>query len=83
MFRKETPRLDIVLYTSGVDPHWKDELGRLYLTDEGLYQRDLFVLQTVIKRGIPVATVIGGGYFRDIDQLVRRHSIIHRAASKT
>lgn len=73
---------DLVLYDSGVDPHWEDELGRLRLTDEGLYQRDLYVLQTVIKKGIPVATVIGGGYSRDIDRLARRHSIIHRAASK-
>ncbi|XP_051965449.1 uncharacterized protein SYNPCC7002_A1628 [Xyrauchen texanus] len=78
----ETFHSDLVLYDSGVDPHWDDELGRLNLTDEGLYQRDLYVLQTVIKRGIPVATVIGGGYSRNIDRLARRHSIIHRAASK-
>lgn len=26
---------DLVLYDSGVDPHWEDELGRLRLTDEG------------------------------------------------
>ncbi|XP_077064152.1 uncharacterized protein SYNPCC7002_A1628 isoform X2 [Siphateles boraxobius] len=78
----ETFHPDLVLYDSGVDPHWEDELGRLRLTDEGLYQRDLYVLQTVIKKGIPVATVIGGGYSRDIDRLARRHSIIHRAASK-
>ncbi|XP_073719460.1 uncharacterized protein SYNPCC7002_A1628 [Misgurnus anguillicaudatus] len=73
---------DLVLYDAGVDPHWEDELGRLRLTDEGLYQRDLYVLQTVIKKGIPVATVIGGGYSRNIDRLARRHSIIHRAAFK-
>ncbi|XP_057206837.1 uncharacterized protein SYNPCC7002_A1628 [Triplophysa rosa] len=73
---------DLVLYDAGVDPHREDELGRLRLTDQGLYQRDLYVLQTVIKKGIPVATVIGGGYSRDIDRLAQRHSIIHRAASK-
>lgn len=78
----ERIRPDLVLYDAGVDPHWEDELGRLRLTDEGLYRRDLYVLQTVIKKGIPVATVIGGGYSRDIDRLGRRHSIIHRAASK-
>lgn len=78
----ERIRPDLVLYDSGVDPHWEDELGRLRLTDEGLYRRDLYVLQTVIKKGIPVATVIGGGYSRDIDRLGHRHSIIHRAASK-
>lgn len=78
----ESFRPDLVLYDSGVDPHWDDELGKLRLTDEGLYQRDLYLLHTVVKRGIPVATVIGGGYSRDIDRLARRHSIIHRAALK-
>ena len=35
-----------------------------------------------LSRGIPCATVIGGGYDDDIDVLGRRHSIIHRAAIK-
>lgn len=35
-----------------------------------------------LSRGIPCATVIGGGYDDDIDVLGRRHSIIHRAAVK-
>uniref|UniRef100_A0A3B4G1N5 Histone deacetylase domain-containing protein n=1 Tax=Pundamilia nyererei TaxID=303518 RepID=A0A3B4G1N5_9CICH len=74
----ETFRPDLVLYDAGVDPHWEDELGRLRLTDQ-LYQRDLFVLKTVVKRGVPIAAVIGGGYSRDIDKLALRHSIVHRA----
>lgn len=48
----------------------------------GLYQRDLFVLKTVVKRGVPIAAVIGGGYSRDIDRLALRHSIVHRAATQ-
>ncbi|KAG7471224.1 hypothetical protein MATL_G00122200 [Megalops atlanticus] len=78
----ESFRPDLVLYDAGVDPHWEDELGRLRLTDNGLYQRDLYVIDTVVKRGIPVATVIGGGYSKDIDRLALRHSIVHRAATK-
>ncbi|XP_072248249.1 uncharacterized protein SYNPCC7002_A1628 isoform X2 [Leuresthes tenuis] len=78
----ETFRPDLVLYDAGVDPHWEDELGRLRLTDQGLYQRDLYVMKTVVGRGIPVATVIGGGYSRDIDKLALRHSIVHRAATQ-
>ncbi|XP_036411793.1 uncharacterized protein SYNPCC7002_A1628 [Colossoma macropomum] len=75
-------RPDLVLYDAGVDPHWEDELGRLRLTDQGLFERDLYVLKSVVKKGIPVATVIGGGYSRDIDRLALRHSIVHRAAAK-
>lgn len=78
----ETFRPDLVLYDAGVDPHWEDELGRLRLTDNGLYQRDLYVMKTVVGRGIPIATVIGGGYSRDIDKLALRHSIVHRAATQ-
>ncbi|KAM9852861.1 uncharacterized protein ACBR49_003727 [Aulostomus maculatus] len=78
----ETFRPDLVLYDAGVDPHWEDELGRLRLTDQGLYQRDLYVMKTVVSRGVPVATVIGGGYSRDIDKLALRHSIVHRAATQ-
>lgn len=48
----------------------------------GLFERDVTVLQTILKRGIPCATVIGGGYDDDIEVLSRRHSIIHRAAIK-
>ncbi|XP_008274849.1 histone deacetylase 11 isoform X1 [Stegastes partitus] len=78
----ESFRPDLVLYDAGVDPHWEDELGRLRLTDEGLYQRDLYVMKTVVSKGVPVATVIGGGYSRDIDKLALRHSIVHRAATQ-
>ncbi|XP_032358705.1 uncharacterized protein SYNPCC7002_A1628 isoform X1 [Etheostoma spectabile] len=78
----ETFSPDLVLYDAGVDPHWEDELGRLRLTDQGLYQRDLYVMKTVVSRGVPVAAVIGGGYSRDIDKLALRHSILHRAATQ-
>ncbi|KAF3847483.1 hypothetical protein F7725_020511 [Dissostichus mawsoni] len=78
----QTFRPDLVLYDAGVDPHWEDELGRLRLTDQGLYQRDLYVMKTVVSRGVPVAAVIGGGYSRDVDKLALRHSILHRAATQ-
>ncbi|AWO98787.1 putative histone deacetylase 11-like isoform 2 [Scophthalmus maximus] len=78
----ETFRPDLVLYDAGVDPHQEDELGRLRLTDRGLYKRDLYVMKTMVSRGVPVAAVIGGGYSRDIDKLALRHSIVHRAATQ-
>ncbi|XP_074535122.1 uncharacterized protein SYNPCC7002_A1628 isoform X2 [Halichoeres trimaculatus] len=89
--RKQQSDLDVSLedgledkeyLSTGVDPHHEDELGRLRLTDQGLYQRDLYVLKTVVSRGVPVAAVIGGGYSRDIDKLAVRHSIVHRAATQ-
>lgn len=73
---------DLVLYDAGVDPHRADRLGKLALSDRGLYQRDRYVLSLCTGRGIPVATVVGGGYARDITLLARRHSLVHRAAGE-
>uniref|UniRef100_A0A3Q4BL10 Histone deacetylase domain-containing protein n=1 Tax=Mola mola TaxID=94237 RepID=A0A3Q4BL10_MOLML len=77
----DTFRPDLVLYDAGVDPHRDDELGRLRLTDR-LYDRDLYVMKTALRRGVPVAAVIGGGYSKDLDKLAVRHSIVHRAATQ-
>lgn len=77
----EQVRPDLVLYDAGVDPHIADRLGKLALTNAGLYVRDLEVLSLCVSRGIPVAAVIGGGYDNDLDALVERHALLHRAAS--
>lgn len=72
----------LVLYDAGVDPHRDDKLGKLALTDGGLYQRDFYVLDQCVSRGIPTACVIGGGYDSDTDRLAQRHTIVHQAASE-
>jgi acetoin utilization deacetylase AcuC-like enzyme len=72
----------LVFYDGGVDPHWEDTLGKLSLTDAGLYARDLFVFTECAHRNIPVTAVIGGGYQADVDRLARRHTILHRAAGE-
>lgn len=73
---------DLVLYDAGVDPHLGDRLGKLALTDTGLYRREMQVLTTCVSQGYPVACVIGGGYAADLQALVYRHSLVHRAASQ-
>ncbi len=73
---------DLVLYDAGVDPHLSDRLGKLALTNTGIFQRDLQVLDTCVSRGYPVACVIGGGYADDLPSLVYRHSLLHRAANE-
>lgn len=73
---------DLVFYDAGVDPHIGDKLGKLALTDTGIYRRDMQVLTTCAAAGFPVACVIGGGYADDISSLVYRHSLVHRAASQ-
>lgn len=73
---------ELVLYDAGVDPHLGDRLGKLALTDTGLYRREMQVLTTCVTRGYPVACVIGGGYADNLSTLVYRHSLLHRAASE-
>jgi acetoin utilization deacetylase AcuC-like enzyme len=73
---------DIVLYDAGVDTHIDDKLGKLSLTDTGIFRREMQVLTTCVSAGYPVACVIGGGYADDMKSLVWRHSLLHRAASQ-
>jgi acetoin utilization deacetylase AcuC-like enzyme len=65
---------DFVLYQAGVDPHHDDKLGRLALTDAGLTMRDSFVVREARKRGIPIASALGGGYGDDPRIIAARHA---------
>lgn len=65
---------DFVLYQAGVDPHAEDKLGRLALSDAGLALRDRFVIATSRRRGLPVASALGGGYGDDPRAVAARHA---------
>ncbi len=70
---------DIIFYLGGADPYKEDKLGRLALTIEGLRARDELVLTECQKRGVPVATVMSGGYAADINDTVEIHCNTIRA----
>ena len=72
---------DLVIYDAGVDVHRDDRLGHLDLTDQGLYDRDHYVIAQCRSHGIPTACVIGGGYDADHAKLANRHATVHRAAT--
>jgi acetoin utilization deacetylase AcuC-like enzyme len=76
----EASRPELVFYNAGVDPHRDDRLGRLELTDVGLYLRDRLVIETVRAQNIPLATVTGGGYGEDVTAVAARHALVFRAA---
>ncbi|MBI1402342.1 MAG: histone deacetylase [Porphyrobacter sp.] len=65
---------DLVLYQAGVDPHADDKLGRLALSDEGLALRDRFVVREARRRGLAVASALGGGYGDDPRVVAARHA---------
>lgn len=65
---------DLILYQAGVDVHAEDRLGRLALSDIGLVARDSFVGGLARKRGIALASALGGGYGTDQHAVARRHA---------
>ena len=73
---------DLVLYDAGVDAHVGDRLGKLCLTDLGIYRREMQVISTCLAQGYPVACVIGGGYSQNLQELTYRHSLVHRAGQE-
>jgi acetoin utilization deacetylase AcuC-like enzyme len=70
---------DLIFYNAGVDPHRDDRLGRLCLSDAGLFARDRFVVAQARARLIPLVAVIGGGYTHDVDALALRHALVFEA----
>ncbi len=73
---------DFIFYQAGVDPFEQDRLGKLRLTIEGLRRRDEFVISNCRERGIPVATTMGGGYAKDVNDTVEAHCNTVRVALK-
>ena len=47
--------------------------------DDGLAQRDRYVVAQVRRRAIPLVAVVGGGYSSDVDALARRHALVFAA----
>ncbi len=66
-------RAGLAIYIAGADPYVDDRLGRLAMTKAGLAQRDRLVFDHCSKAGLPVAIVMGGGYARQVEDVVDIH----------
>ena len=64
---------DLVFYLAGADAYAGDRLGRLAVSRAGLAERDRRVVERCAAAGLPVVVVMGGGYARDIDEIVAIH----------
>ena len=65
---------DLAIYLAGVDVFVDDTLGQLALTAEGIARRDALVYARCRTHGVPVATVMGGGYAKDVEQVADLHA---------
>jgi acetoin utilization deacetylase AcuC-like enzyme len=65
---------ELVMYVAGADPFYADQLGGLWLTFEGLKERDRLVIWTALARGIPVAIVLAGGYAESVEDTITIHA---------
>lgn len=64
---------DLAIYLAGADPFTGDQFGRLGLSKAGLAERDRLVFDLCRGAGLPVATVLAGGYGRQIQDTVDIH----------
>ena len=62
-----------VFYLAGADPFEDDQLGGLRLTRQGLRRRDRTVIAAARAAGVPLVTVLAGGYARNVDDTVAIH----------
>lgn len=62
--------VEIAIYNAGTDVFAEDPLGMLGVSAGGILERDLFVVQELQRRSIPVVMLLSGGYTRQSYQLV-------------
>ena len=66
-------RPELVVYLAGADPFEGDRLGGLKVTKAGLAERDRLVLRACRDGGVPIVTVLAGGYAADVADTVDIH----------
>jgi acetoin utilization deacetylase AcuC-like enzyme len=76
----DTANADIVFYLAGVDVAAGDRYGKLALTDEGIRQRDRWVIEAVRNRRLPLSIVLAGGYAATRARTVELHAHTFREA---
>jgi len=72
-------RPDLIVYVAGADPYEQDRLGGLCLTKRGLAERDRLVIDAARGAGVPLVTVLAGGYAADVADTVAIHAATIRA----
>jgi acetoin utilization deacetylase AcuC-like enzyme len=78
----EQVKPDFIFYQSGVDILETDKLGRLKVSREDCKRRDRLILETAYHQSIPLMACMGGGYSKDIKDIVEAHANTYRIAAE-
>lgn len=73
---------DFIIYQSGVDVLASDQLGRLGMTVSGVNARDRLVLKLAKEINAPVMCCMGGGYSKQIKDIIEAHAQVYRLAQE-
>lgn len=88
ILNKQLPRLidlvqaEYIFFQAGVDILKEDQLGRLSLSMEGCAERDRIVYEVAKASGIPICTVMGGGYSKEIETIINAHLNTFKVAKR-
>ncbi len=77
---KLLPDADMIFYQAGVDVLKEDKLGTFAMTYEGIRQRDRMIFDFAIRKNLPLAMAIGGGYSQPIDFSIEAYANTFREA---
>lgn len=66
---------EVVFYVAGADAYIHDRYGKMALSKAGLAERDSCVFIWCLNHGWPIMAVLGGGYARNIDDVVDIHAL--------
>jgi acetoin utilization deacetylase AcuC-like enzyme len=64
----------LVFYLAGVDVLARDQFGRFALTEAGVLERDTRVFEFCRSAGVPVVSLMAGGYNKDLGLTIQAHA---------
>lgn len=73
---------DFLFFIAGVDILASDRLGKLGVSREGCRERDAFVFEQAVRRGLPIVVSMGGGYSPRLTDIVEAHCNTFRLANQ-
>ena len=66
--------------SSGLVTRYHD-VTKLKISENGIKRRDEIIINNFFEKNVPICGVLGGGYNKDFETLVRLHAILHKTCA--